>query len=470
VVGKDQQLRQEGADTKLDLERPEGWAFAKISDILTVNYGKGLKKSNRKTGIVPVYGSNGVVGRHNSALTGGPTIILGRKGTVGAVNFSTVPCWPIDTTYFIDKFHGLVPEFIFHAMGSLNLGDLDTSTAIPGLNRNDIYKQQIPLPPIPEQKRIVAKVEELLARFNAARERLAKVKEILKRFRQAVLAAACSGRLTEDWSAEKTREEGAANNTVVRIQNELSAGKENNVSIPDLPENWKWTALREICEYQGGFAFKSKEFSNENENQVLRIGNVRPGYIDFDIAPVYIDDEYAAAKRGFQVMENDILVSMTGTKYKRDYGYAGIVPKTYKKVFLNQRVGRLRTRTTIQPKFLLYWLQTKTFRDFFFENETGNVNQGNVGAEALRKNPAPVPPMTEQMGIVRRVEILFKLADAIEKRVAAAGERAERLTQAILAKAFRGELVPTEAELARQEGRSYEQASILLAKIKTKIN
>ena len=73
--------------------------------------------------------------------------------------------------------------------------------------------------------------------------------------------------------------------------------------------------------------------------------------------------------------------------------------------------------------------------------------------------------LAEQKEIVRRVEALFKLADAIEKRLAAANERAERLTQAILAKAFRGELVPTEAELAKREGRSYEPASDLLAKV-----
>ena len=76
-------------------------------------------------------------------------------------------------------------------------------------------------------------------------------------------------------------------------------------------------------------------------------------------------------------------------------------------------------------------------------------------------------PAFEQHEIVRRVEALFRLADVIEKRVAAATARAERLTQAILAKAFRGELVPTEAELARREGRDYEPASVLLAKIRT---
>lgn len=82
-------------------------------------------------------------------------------------------------------------------------------------------------------------------------------------------------------------------------------------------------------------------------------------------------------------------------------------------------------------------------------------------------NPYPLPPIPEQHEIVRRVDALLKLAEAIEKRVAAATVRADKLTQAILARAFRGELVPTEAELARREGRDYEPASVLLERIRT---
>jgi len=84
----------------------------------------------------------------------------------------------------------------------------------------------------------------------------------------------------------------------------------------------------------------------------------------------------------------------------------------------------------------------------------------------IKNLPTVLPPLAEQQEIVRRVEALFKLADSIEKRVAAASVRAEKLTQSILAKAFRGELIPTEAELARREGRSYEPASTLLTHIK----
>jgi len=96
-------------------------------------------------------------------------------------------------------------------------------------------------------------------------------------------------------------------------------------------------------------------------------------------------------------------------------------------------------------------------------------NEGvpTLGKAILAKLPVHLPPLPEQHEIVRRVDALFKLADAIEARVAAATARADKISQAILAKAFRGELVSTEAELARQEGRDYETASALLARVRT---
>ena len=147
TLAKSAALQVYSEDSQSGLDLPDGWTFAKIGEILAINYGKGLKKAKRMPGPVSVYGSNGVVGKHNIPLTHGPTIILGRKGTVGAVHFSKVPCWPIDTTYFIDKFNGLAPRYLVCALRRLNLSRLDTSTAIPGLNRDDLYCQYIPLAP-----------------------------------------------------------------------------------------------------------------------------------------------------------------------------------------------------------------------------------------------------------------------------------------------------------------------------------
>jgi type I restriction enzyme S subunit len=97
-----------------------------------------------------------------------------------------------------------IQKYLDHALKGLNLAELDTSTAIPGLNRDDLYGQRIPLAPLAEQRRIVAKVEKLLALVNGARERLAKIQKILKRFRQSVLAAFCTTELVEEISSTHT--------------------------------------------------------------------------------------------------------------------------------------------------------------------------------------------------------------------------------------------------------------------------
>jgi type I restriction enzyme S subunit len=117
----------------------------------------------------------------------------------------------------------------------------------------------------------------------------------------------------------------------------------------------------------------------------------------------------------------------------------GAIPLQYVELFLNSLDLQHYVTGTAQPK----------------------LTQG-----ALNSIPVPVAPIPEQCEIVRRVEALFALADKTEARVQAATARVEKITQAILAKAFRGELVPTEAELARQEGRPYEPASVLLERIR----
>jgi type I restriction enzyme S subunit len=331
------------------------------------------------------------------------------------------------------------------------------------LTKGQILGFDIPIPPAAEQARIVAKVAALLAHVNAARQRLAKVPAILKRFRQSVVAAACSGRLTAD-----LREQKVDLRPLAQFDQQTTLIDENGP--PEIPGEWRWETLCSVAEYQGGYAFKSPRFIEVGKNQVLRIGNVRPGFIDPNVAPVFITEQDANQVHRFELQENDILISMTGTRYKRDYGFVGLVPQAPQRFFLNQRVSRLRCNPICLSRLLFLWLQTETFRNCFFKDETGNVNQGNVGATPLKAGPVALPPIPEQHEIVRRVEVLFRLADAIEKRVATATARAEKLTQAILAKAFRGELVPTEAELARREGRDYEPASALLERIRAERN
>lgn len=290
---------------------------------------------------------------------------------------------------------------------------------------------KVPLPPLNEQKQIVEKLDAILPKVKSAKEKLRKIPSILKKFRQSVLTSACSGRLTEEWREGKDLTKGETEETKADYY----------VDIYSFPLVWDKLKLETVSDYYNGFQFKSSKYIPTSKNQVIRIGNVKRGYIAIDESPVYIDDDYANENTRFEILENDILLSLTGTKYKQDYGFACLVQRPQHRYFLNQRVAALRAKDKIKPEYLILYLQTNFYRDVFFSNETGNANQGNVGIDSLVYPLIGVPSVEEQQEIIRRVEKLFALADSLEAKYKKALARVEKIEQSILAKAFRGELL-----------------------------
>jgi type I restriction enzyme, S subunit len=138
------------------------WRRIKLGDIVTLNYGKALKKQDRKDGSIPVFSSAGHTGLHNEALADSEGIIVGRKGTVGKIYISNGPFWCIDTAYYIlpnpTKYDF---SFLFYLLKTLGLEELNEDSAVPGLNRDTAYSQYIVVPTIPEQKAIASVLSSL---------------------------------------------------------------------------------------------------------------------------------------------------------------------------------------------------------------------------------------------------------------------------------------------------------------------
>jgi type I restriction enzyme S subunit len=131
------------------------WRETSIGEFAPFAYGKALPEHWRdSSGDVPVFGSNGVVGFHGEALTSGPTVIIGRKGTVGAVHYSPNPCWPIDTTFYVVDPDPDVLRFKYYLLKSLDLEHMNSDSAVPGLNRDAAHALKISVPPLPEQRAI----------------------------------------------------------------------------------------------------------------------------------------------------------------------------------------------------------------------------------------------------------------------------------------------------------------------------
>jgi type I restriction enzyme S subunit len=303
--------------------------------------------------------------------------------------------------------------------------------SLPRVKLEALAPIELPLPPLAEQQRIVAKVEELLSQVNATRERLAHTTALLRRFRQSVLAAACDGRLTADSRNSKSE--------------------------------WRTRPLADLAErVTKGTTPTSYGYSFQpSGTNFVKIENLRDGRIDRDSIRAFITDEVHRLQSRSILHAGDILFSIAGT-----IGQTAIVTAEDLPANTNQALAVIRGTTKyLEPGYLTLVLASRVAQRVADERSRG-AGMNNISLADVRFLQIPVPPKVEQREIVRRVGALFALADAIESRVAAATARAERLTQSILAKAFRGELVPTEAELARREGRDYEPASVLLERIR----
>ncbi|MBD1914522.1 MULTISPECIES: restriction endonuclease subunit S [Cyanophyceae] len=204
-----------------DNDFANSWVSAKFGDIFRFEYGKALTKTYRnESGQYPVLGSSGIIGHHDEYLVEGPALIVGRKGSVGEVYASEKNFWAIDTTYFVRVPSEINFKFAYHLLISLNLSKLDKSTAIPGLNRDDVYKLNIQIPSLNEQRKIVDKIEELFSEIDKGVEYLQVAKEQLKVYRQSVLKSAFEGKLTEKWRETYTDQLETADRFLERIRQE----------------------------------------------------------------------------------------------------------------------------------------------------------------------------------------------------------------------------------------------------------
>ncbi|MGN1055344.1 MAG: restriction endonuclease subunit S [Comamonas sp.] len=282
-----------------------------------------------------------------------------------------------------------------------------TGTTVKGIRIEDIKNLEVNLAPENEQRRIADKLDTTLARVDALNDRLARITPLLKRFRQSVLAAATSGRLTEGSYSETS----------------LFSEK-----------------LKNVCEIFSGYAFKKSQYSDSG-SKLLQIANVSYGkviwdevaYIPIDLAKLEFDK--------FSLKVGDIVLALnrpiTNSQLKISMVKAFDLPAT-----LYQRVARFRCENIkIDKEYLYIYLQSPKFFNFVKSNLQGSdqpyINTSSVGDFELE-----IPAIEEQIEIVRRVETLFAFADRLEARLRSAQTAAERLTPALLAKAFRGELVP----------------------------
>jgi type I restriction enzyme S subunit len=325
--------------------------------------------------------------------------------------------------------------FIASTDGQAQLRELQRGATKVGLGLDDIKAVDVPFPPLNEQRRIVAKIELLLSKVRSCQERLDRIPKILKRFRRAVLTAACTGQLTASYRRSR------------------------------VDEPWQDRSLGEVViAIEAGRSFTCEERPpTGNEVGVLKISAVTWGKFDENESKTCMDP--ALVNMEYLVHAGDLLMTRANTIEL--VGAVALVERVSKKLMLSDKTLRIQVGGAVSPRWVLYWLRSELGREQIESLATGNQqSMRNISQGSIRTIKIRVPPLEEQKKIESAVEALMGVADQIETRYKVAHARVDRLTESVLAKAFRGELVPTEAELARSEGREFENAAQLLDRIK----
>lgn len=375
------------------------------------------------------------------------------------------------TEFHVLRSHGAVlPEYVYHYLRQMSFrhaaeDEMTGSVGQKRVPRGFLELVPLPIPPLAEQVRIVSLLERLLAKVDECRDRLERIPGILSRFRQAVLAAGCSGRLTSSWReadpqvtpVEQTVREIASRRGYTNKPVLTSHGSD------ELPPTWRVVSSDLLFTFVTSGSRGWAKYYNDKGPIFLRVGNLDHGSISIDLSSVqHVTPPNGAEGVRTLVRAGDLLISITA-----DVGMIGLVPQGMGAAYVNQHVAIARPIEGIDPRYLAWFLAAGDHGQRQLEALQRGATKKGLGLDDVKNVDVHLPPIEEQREIVERIERLLALADSVVIQARSAHRRAEVLREALLARAFRGDLVPTEAELARAEGRSYESAEDLLKRSRT---
>lgn len=352
------------------------------------------------------------------------------------------------------------------------VSEASTGVNINNLNRSIFESINIRISPTNEQKRIVAKIDEIFEQVAKVKESLEKSKRLVKQFRKMVLTKAFKGELVPT-EAELARREGRDYETASQLLAKIKPSKEkpntktttpptDNEPASDLPEGWAITELIKVCnKIQDGTHYSPINTQNKDAYIYITAKNIKETGIDLSNITYISEEIHRTIYKRCNPQYGDVLLIKDGAT-------AGIATiNTLNEEFsLLSSVALLKPSNTIMNTYLKHYLNSTFGRKALFNNITGSAIT-RIILKSICSINIVLPPLNEQERIVAKIDELYKYADEIEAQIDIALNRIDTIKQAVLAKAFRGELVLTEAELARREGRDYEPASALLEKIKS---
>ena len=448
-------------------------------------------------GDYPYYGATGQIDSLDDFTHEGEHVLIGEDGANLLTKSKDLAFlvkgqfWVNNHAHAIKCVAGVPSEYLQGYINSLNLAPYVTGSAQPKLTKTNLESIRVPVPPLAEQKQIATKLDELLAQVDTLKTRLDTIPTILKRFRQSVLAAAVRGKLTEEW-----RQDNPSNKTVKKIKDEIreyrhkiwmDAQLEKQKTKGKIPKNDKWKekyseptiisdcdqdVLPEGWVYEpldglvyiaariGWKGLKASEYTQKGP-LFLSVHSLNYGqYTNLDKA-FHIPEERYNESPEIKLANNDILLCKDGA----GIGKIAIVKGLDEPASINSSLLLVRAGKYFETEYLYYFLAGPVMQKLVQERMTGTAVP-HLFQRDVKEFVLEVPPINEQVEIVRRVEKFNSFADQIEQRVKDAQKRVNNLTQSILAKAFRGELTADWREQNPDLISGNNSAEALLEKIK----
>ena len=469
-----------------------GWLIAPVGALLEFRYGKGMKSSERlDQGPVPVFGSNGIVGYCETPLTEAPSIVVGRKGSAGALNLCNGPSWTTDVAYFVEAPCYFDLRYLLIGLQVLDLGSLGKGVK-PGLSRSDAYDLPLSVPPIAEQYRIVAKVDELmalcdqleaaraaqekwlnrlaaasLARLNAPNPDpvvcqnhaafvldnlipLTKHTDQIKALRQTVLNLAVRGKLVKQdpndepasellkrIALEKAR---LAKARMIRRRISIESASASEL-IYELPNGWAATSFSDVLiELQTG-PFGSS--LHQSDYEIGGIPVINPASIqDGKIVPVEkmaVGENTLERLSTFKLQVGDIVMGRRG-----EMGRCAVVTENEEGWLCGTGSLILRLPRSLYPKYLAMLIGSPHVREYLEGFAVGATMQ-NLNQSILLRMRIGFPPLAEQHRIMAKVDELMSLFDQLEASLARIEDARCHLLDALMCNA----MTPSKENLRR---------------------
>ncbi len=361
-------------------------------DVLHIISGKNQSAVVDPNGKYPIYGSGGLMGYANDYLCEAGTTIVGRKGTINRPIFVNEPFWNIDTAFGIVPGEDINPRYLYYFCVHFNFMPLDKSTGRPSLAKGDLLKIYMPVPSLPEQERIVARIEEMFSQLDAGVETLKKTKAQLAVYRQAVLKEAFS------------------NLTIKKRIREMSS------LVTSGSRGWA-------------------QYYSDNGARFIRITDLTRDGIQLkndSVQYVKLPDK-AEGKRS-RLLNGDVLVSITA-----DLGSIALIPEDIEEAYINQHIAMVRFNNPSQGEFMAWYLRSEWGQKDLLKNKRGGGKLG-LGLDDIRDTSVPVVSDAIARQAIAYIDNRLSVCDSIEQTVNTALQQAEAMRQSILKDAFEGRL------------------------------